>query len=306
MSDLPPTDDDRIITAAGAVVWRGGPQAVEVLLVHRSRYDDWSLPKGKRKKGEHMLLNAVREVREETGAAIVLGRRLRGNRYLVRGERKQVDYWSGQCQRVEPGIVPNDEVDELTWLPAADAKELASYERDSAVLSDFARYPRNTVPLVLVRHASAGSKADWKGDDADRPLDAVGAAEAKALAGLLACFAPGSALAAPVPRVLSSPTTRCTESVRPYAELAGAQVAVDSGFARTSSGRSAADQIRRVVAAGVPAVICAHRENMPSLLRDACTALGAPPPSDPSLAKAGFWVLHNAAGQLAGIERYEV
>lgn len=311
MSQQPTTDDhaiagDRVIQASGAVAWRPGPQAAEVLLVHRMKYDDWSLPKGKREPGEHMLANAVREVREETGARVVLGRRLRGNSYLVRGVPKEVGFWSARVARIEEGAVPNGEVDELAWLLAADAAELVTYPRDASVLSDFARYPANTVPLVLVRHASAGSKADWHGDDADRPLDAAGAADAKALAALLACFAPGAALDAPVPRVLSSATARCTGTVGPYAELAGARVAVDPAFSRTDRGRSAGARIRSVVADGVPAVICAHRENVPSLLGDACAALGGQMPSDPSLAKAGFWVLHHVAGKLAGAERYEV
>jgi 8-oxo-(d)GTP phosphatase len=68
---------DNVVQAAGAVAWRQGPSAVEVLLIHRPRYDDWTLPKGKREPGEHMLINAVREVFEETGTRLTLGRRLR-------------------------------------------------------------------------------------------------------------------------------------------------------------------------------------------------------------------------------------
>ena len=84
------------IPAAGAVLWRQGEQGPEVALVHRPRYDDWSIPKGKSEPGEHVLITAVREVTEETGIEIILGRRLRTVRYLSDGRPKQVDYWAAR------------------------------------------------------------------------------------------------------------------------------------------------------------------------------------------------------------------
>ena len=85
------------IRAAGAVVWRPGTDGPEVVLVHRSRYDDWSLPKGKALAGEHVLLTAVREVEEETGIRVVLGRRLPSTHYQMHGNRpKTVDYWAAK------------------------------------------------------------------------------------------------------------------------------------------------------------------------------------------------------------------
>jgi 8-oxo-dGTP diphosphatase len=287
-----------VVRAAGAVVWRSGPSVAEVLLVHRPKYDDWSLPKGKREPGEHMLLNAVREVHEETGTHVILGRRLRGTRYPVVAGIKEVGYWAAQAVRTDPEAVPNAEVDEIQWLPVEQAIELASYDHDMSVLRDFARKPLDTVPVIVVRHASAGSKKEWRGDDVDRPLDAAGAADARALADLLTCFAPGPA------RVLSSPALRCADTVRPYAKLATAGVEINDSLARTGGATVQASPIPGLVAAGQPAVLCVHRENVPTVVEEACVTLGAKVPDDLSLPKAGFWVLHIASGTMVGLDRY--
>ena len=97
------------ILSAGAVLWRRGRRpGTEVLLVHRPKYDDWSLPKGKREPGEHVLLTAVREVLEETSVRPVLGPRLPTTEYLARGRPKQVDYWSAARARCRGRAQPRD------------------------------------------------------------------------------------------------------------------------------------------------------------------------------------------------------
>jgi 8-oxo-(d)GTP phosphatase len=303
------------ILAAGAVLWRttaqgaDGGSGVEVLLVHRPKYDDWSLPKGKREPGEHLLLTAVREVFEETSVRPVLGPRLATAEYLANGRPKQVDYWS--AVGIDGQAAPGHEIDAVSWLPLARARERLSYLHDADVISGLR--PRETVPLILVRHASAGHKDDWAGDDLLRPLDAQGASDALLLARVLACFAPRA-------RVISSPALRCIETVLPFAAgfegpvEAEAALAVpvragDSSLDRTGSGDTVRQLFRDLVAARRPAVVCLHRENLPAALAAACSALSAPWPataSDPSLPKGGYWVLHAAAGDLAGLERYEL
>lgn len=291
--------EQKVVLAAGVVAWRAGPSAAEVLLVHRPTYDDWTLPKGKREPGEHMLLNATREVLEETGAQITLGRRLRGTRYPFRDGLKEVDYWAARVTGLHSDAVPNAEIDQMQWMPVQDAVDLASYDNDMSVLRDFDRKPLDTVPLIVVRHASAGSKQNWPGADLDRPLDPGGAQDAEVLAGLLACFAPGPA------RVLSSPALRCVDSVRPYATLTAAQVEVNDSLSRTGSAHLHTTLIHDVVAAAKPAVLCLHGENVPGIVGEACVVLGADAPRDMSLPKAGFWVLNVASGSLASIDRYE-
>jgi 8-oxo-dGTP diphosphatase len=120
------------VRAAGGVVRRDG----HVLVVHRPRYDDWTLPKGKLDPGESDEQAALREVEEETGLRCRLGRELPSIRYEDRHSRaKQVRYWEMEPESGE--FVPNDEVDEVRWLPPADALALMTYDRDRDVLRPF-------------------------------------------------------------------------------------------------------------------------------------------------------------------------
>ena len=261
-----------LIRAAGAVAWRPGPDGAEILLVHRAKYDDWSLPKGKVEPGEPLPVTATREVGEEAGAAITLGRRLGPARYKVNGSPKQVDWWAARATAVDAGAVPNDEVDQVAWLPLDRALRQVSYKQDVSALGDFAAGPAATVPLILLRHAKALRHSEWTKDDIDRPLDKAGLAAAAALARLLSCFAPKT-------RVITSPAARCVDTVRPYAELSGSQVQAVEALSPSALGLAVpADSytlISALVASGTPAIVCAHRENLPALLDVALTAAGA-------------------------------
>ena len=124
--------------AAGGVVFRGGDDGeVEVLLVHRPRYDDWTLPKGKLEPGETHEQAAIREVEEETGLRCELGRELPPTSYLDgKGRPKTVRYWS--MRPLAGSFLPHREVDEIRWLPLHAARELLSHRRDDNVLRGFA------------------------------------------------------------------------------------------------------------------------------------------------------------------------
>jgi len=199
--------------------------------------------------------------------------------------------------------VASVEVDALSWQAPEAASRTLSYQRDATTLERFTAGPLLTTPCILIRHASAGSKHRWRGDDLDRPLDAAGTADADSLARLLACY--GQC------RVISSAAERCVATVRPYAELTGAKVELEPLF--TVGQRAASEQVPAVLVrermtaittGDGPVVICAHRENLPLLLATACGELGAHPPSDPHLRKSAFLVLHRASRRLAAIERH--
>src|ERR1039457_2544241 len=142
------------IRAAGAVVCRRAAGGDEVSLIHRIKYGDWTFPKGKLEPGEHVLEAAVREVAEETGVRVVLGRRLSQVSYDSNGRPKLEAYWAA---RPAPGasttFVPNAEVDDLEWLPVPTARRKLSYGHDAQLLADLMAGPPDTVPLILLRHA---------------------------------------------------------------------------------------------------------------------------------------------------------
>ena len=300
------------VRAAGAVVWQPAGAGGRVALVHRPKYDDWSFPKGKLEPDEHVLLAAVREVEEETGLVVTLGRRLPPVRYAGGSVPKRVDYWAATVAADPGGFAPNQEIDEVAWVAGSRAAARLSYRRDAETLAAFRAGPVRTAPLILLRHASAGRKSDWARSDRSRPLDARGRADAQTLARLLSCF--GSS------RVISSPAERCLATVRPYAARAGVLVEIEPALEVTDAGvagasgadHSAADDpevaktVGQLAAADQPVVICAHRENLQTLLAAACAELGADCPAGEPLHKSEFLVLHRANQKLAAIERYGV
>ena len=254
-------------------------------LVHRPKYDDWSFPKGKLEPDEHVLLAAVREVAEETALQVTLGRRLPPVRYVNDGVPKRVDYWVATVERALAGFEANSEIDEIAWLAAAQASERLSYSRDVETLGDFRGGPRLTAPLILVRHASAGSKSSWAGSDASRPLDSRGKKDAGALASLLRCFG--------VCRVISAPAERCVATMRPYAAATGGVIEIESAFdvvtgAGNGADESAVTAMARLAADSRPVIVCAHRENLPVLLEAACASLGGSPGGGCSPAGSGW------------------
>ncbi|MDQ1746720.1 MAG: 8-oxo-(d)GTP phosphatase [Frankiaceae bacterium] len=293
----------RLIEAAGGVLWRpalGGP-GVEVALVHRPKYDDWSLPKGKLTSGEHPLLGGLREVWEETGYGAVPGRPLGEIRYLKDGDPKRVRYWAMQADggRFEP----NEEVDQLMWLPPREGQRHLLPFRDQRILAEFARDAEPTWPCLLVRHGSAGERSAWPGDDRERPLDDVGHEQAIALADVLSVFR--------IARVFSADVLRCLETVGPYA--AAHELTVESEPLVSESGVAAApdaavERFVTIVSAGEPVAVCSQGKAMPELIAGLCRVLGYLAPPDPSTRKGGVWALHVAANgkpRLAGLERFD-
>lgn len=279
--------------AAGAVLWRAGAAGPDVAVIHRPRYDDWTFPKGKAEVGEPPPLTAVREVWEETGVRPILGRRLPPSEYVSRRGPKRVEYWAATGRGGE--FTPNAEVDRLDWLPVPEAASRLTYPRDVALLEEFARGPVGTVAYAIVRHTAAGAKLT--ADDELRPLNAQGRKDAKRLGELLACFGPA--------RVFSSTTTRCLETMLPYAGRVGVEVVTDRRFT-VGPAAAAPARFAELIAEAEPAFVCTHGELVPDVLARACQVLGASPPDDPELAKGSFWVLQAANGALASIERHDL
>lgn len=220
---------------------RVGPKGMEVLLVHRPRYGDWTLPKGKAQPGETDEETALREVEEETGLRASLGVELPSTRYRdSQGRDKVVRYWT---MRPESGTFePHGEVDEIEWTPIAAACSKLSYERDVEVLRAV------PPPLLVNRHASAGDGSKWDGDDARRPLDKRGRKQAEALVDQLASYK--------VDRIVSSPFDRCVQSVEPLGRARQLDVETSDELAEGAGPERARALLDHL--AGEAAVVCGH------------------------------------------------
>ena len=132
------TDPDDLVRAAGGIVWRGAPDgSIEVVIVHRGRYDDWTFPKGKLDPGETWEDAALREVHEETGLRCTLGRELGSIEYVDnRGRPKRARYWEMSVVD-DTGFHPNEEIGACEWVPIDQVRARLSYRRDVDVLDSF-------------------------------------------------------------------------------------------------------------------------------------------------------------------------
>jgi 8-oxo-dGTP diphosphatase len=266
---------------------------VEVALVHRPRYDDWSLPKGKVHEGETELAAAVREVREELGARVAVSRRIARIGYDVVTGRKHVTFWV--MRDLGGAFEPGDEVDTVTWLRPREARSRMTYPIERTVMSDFAAVPIPDSVIVLVRHAKAGKRSEWRGRDALRPLDEVGHAQAKRLVDFLAMFAPD--------RVISADPVRCVQTVQPLAEHLGLPLRVEPVFgdeAYAAAPSTTETALMSLAKPGTVTVVCSQGLTIPSLIDRLARGIH---PSDTR--KAGVWVLSIVDGSVVSADYYE-
>ena len=273
---------DVAVRAAGGILVRGRGPALEVAVVHRPRYHDWSLPKGKIDPGEDPAACALREVEEETGIRARIVAAAGTVRYPVGVGIKQVDYFLMRPRR-SFGFAPNEEVDELRWLGVGEAAETLSYSFDQQLVAAVA--PPDDSALHLVRHADAGDRRRWQGPDEERPLSARGTEQAARLASALAPLRPQ--------RIMSSPYRRCAETVAPLAAALGTEIELRPELAEGAEGDALAALIDEVV--GLDAVLCSHGDVVPALL-ERVRWMGAELLSPPACAKGSTWVVsHDGA-----------
>ena len=290
------TPSSEVVAAAGAVLWRSDEDHAEprVALVHRPRYDDWSLPKGKVDPGETEPVTAVREVLEETGFASELGRRLATVSYPVGHTQKTVRYWSARALGGE--FLPNDEVDELVWTTATEAMKRLQYPADRKVLRRFVKLPADTRTVLVVRHGTAGAKARYKGDDRKRPLDKRGRAQAESLVGQLLAFG--------ATEVHAAPRVRCQQTVGPLAEELGVTICDEPTLTEEAyaDGHGAGRKRLLEIANGdgTP-VICTQGKVIPDLIAWWCDRDGVRPDKSRNR-KGSTWVLSMAAGKLVAAD----
>jgi 8-oxo-dGTP diphosphatase len=300
------------VRAAGAICWRTVPEPdgeLELLLVRSARWGDWSWPKGKLDAGETLPECAVREVAEETGVRVELGRPLPRISYSLpgTGQPKTVDLWAGRVREYGQATASGTEIAEVAWLPAAEALARLTRPGDRApadvLLRLAAEGTLDTRPLLVVRHAKARSRSHWPGTEATRPLTATGVRQARALAGLLACWAPE--------RIQTSPWARCGLTLDPYldavAEREGARPEPEEVPLLSETGTEDEPDRTAATMAGLLAdglsgkrpgiLVCTHRPVLavvvPALAGKAVSGIRAEfPDHDPWLSTAEILIAH--------------
>lgn len=289
----------KIVHAAGAVLWRPGTdeETVEVAVIHRPRYDDWSLPKGKVDPGETEPVTAAREVVEETGHRVHLGRRLGVVTYPVDKRVKKVRYWAARSLGGE--FTPGEEVDELIWVPVKAAIEKLGYKHDREILSHFAEHPADTETVLVVRHGTAGQKARFSGDDTQRPLDKKGRAQANALVGQLLAFGATD--------VYAADRLRCHQTVAPLADELNAAIHNEPVLTEETYAENpgpARDRVFEIAATSGTPVICTQGKVIPELIAWWCERDGVQPDKSRNR-KGSTWALSLAGGRLVAADHID-
>ncbi len=283
------------VEAAGGVLWQRVDGQVQVAVVHRARYNDWSLPKGKLDRHEPGVLAAVREVREETGCDAVAGRRLGESRYLVldglRTLPKTVRWWA--MRATGGAFTPGAEVDAVRWLDVRAAQQLVSAGRDVAPLAAFAEHPAESSMVLVLRHGSAGKRKDWSGPDDERPLDDAGRSQAAAAAAVLPVYGPGP--------VWSAPPLRCRQTVEPLAVRLGTEIQIDSDLAQDCAA-ALPDRLLRLASERASTVACSQGGAIPYALTALAEASGLTLSAPTAARKGSLWALSFSARRLVGAD----
>lgn len=235
----------------------------EVLVVHRPEYDDWSLPKGKLDAGEVLPACAVREVAEETGVTVRLTAPLEVGRYDTSRGPKEVHWWRAVVVSAK-AHTPDDEVDQVRWVPVGEAYTLLDYDDERDRVRQAVAMP-TTVPLIVTRHGKAMLRKNWSGKDAARPLTSRGRIQSRELMSILAAYG--------VRTVVTSSSNRCVSTVLPYADHNDLTIhrrsalSEEKGVPDPDTVVDLIGELRaRVLRTGKPMVVCGHRPVLPSML----------------------------------------
>lgn len=252
---------DPKVVAAGALCWRVRGDKLEVLIIHRPRYDDWSWPKGKLDSGETIPECAVREVKEEIGLDIRLGIALPETRYPVSSGIKAVHYWAANGNNAKPRP-DGKEVDGVRWCSPEEAAALLTNPTDKlpleALVSAHKDGDLDTWPLIIVRHAKAKPRSSWARAEGDRPLAATGQRQAKAVARLLQAWHPD--------RVVSSPWLRCVQTMGPYVNTRKPKFKTVDAITEHNAKRKPAKArlaVDNLFEKARPVALCTHRPVLP-------------------------------------------
>ncbi len=283
-----------MIKAAGAVLWREEtPFELEILLVHRPQYDDWSFPKGKVEDGESAIAASYREVMEETGHAAIFGQYLGSSSYKTGEGKKKVKYWMAHALPATNPFSPNNEVDKIEWVSIKEARHFLTYDEDRDILDEFINRERYTSTLILLRHAKAIKRSDWADYDLDRPLSPEGVEQGKRLISQLVPFG--------IEGIFSSDASRCYATVEPLSEYLNLKVTATAELNEESydkDSKQALNYVRHLMRYPGNQLIAGHNPIIPEIL----TKLARVEYSADDLNPADAWVVHHRGDTVHSVE----
>lgn len=283
-----------MIKAAGAVLWREEtPFELEILLVHRPQYDDWSFPKGKVEDNETAIAASYREVKEETGYSAIFGQYLGSSSYKFGEGKKKVKYWMAQALPHADAFMPNSEVDKIEWVSIKEARHFLTYDEDREILDEFINRERYTSTLILLRHAKAVKRSDWNDYDLDRPLSPEGVEQGKRLVSQLEPFGIGG--------IFSSDASRCFATVEPLSEYLNLKVTATAELNEESyekDSKQALNYVRHLMRYPGNQLVAGHNPIIPEIL----TKLARVEYSADDLDPADAWVVHHRGDKVHSVE----
>jgi 8-oxo-dGTP pyrophosphatase MutT (NUDIX family)/phosphohistidine phosphatase SixA len=283
-----------MIRAAGAVIWReNSPFDLEVLVIHRPQYDDWTFPKGKVDDGESPIAAAYREVKEETGVDAVFGQYLGTTSYKVEENKKKVKYWMARAKNDPTPFIPNAEVDKIEWVDSKTARHFLTHDEDRDLLDDFMSKERYASTLVLLRHAKAVKRSEWNDYDLDRPLNNDGVQQSHKLAKQLEPFG--------IQGIYSSDATRCFTTVEPFSQGSGIKVNVTKDLNEEEfdkSSKISVEYVRQVMKFEGNHLVSGHNPIIPHVL----SKIARVEYSSDDLSPADAWIVHHRGDKVVAVE----
>jgi 8-oxo-dGTP diphosphatase len=287
------------ILAAGAVLWRKSEKKkIEVLIIHRPKYDDWTFPKGKAEIGEPLIACAYREVLEETNIETAFGPYLGEVEYLTNDGNKKVSFWSAKVVK-EKEFNPNMEVDQLKWVEVTKIKELLTLDTDRKIFEQFLKIEPDTKPLILLRHAKAVSRDEWQGEDDDRPLDSYGQNQAKRLLAMYQVFN--------LEQIHSSDAVRCYDTVVAIAKGLNIKLEVTGKLSESTFKKDkekAFDYAKDLIKLNESVLLCSHNPILPKMLNK-LTKKSEVDADEGKLLPADGWVIHRIGKEVIQIDRID-
>ena len=286
-----------MIKAAGVLLWReANPLKLEIALIHRPKYDDWTFPKGTVNGEETVIQAAYRECHEETGIRPIFGPYLGQVDYRADGEKKRVHYWMARPENIDSHFIPNAEVDNLVWISVKEARHFLSYEDDRDLLRKFVKLERHGNVMIFLRHAKAIKREDWMGEDSDRPLSNVGQSQSIRIGNNLKAYA--------IAEIHTSDAIRCNDTALAVAEklrLGSNSTEQLSEYLYERDDNAAIHYVQQLLKFGKNYLICSHNPIFDDMLnafengREYARHLERLSPAD-------SWVIHHLGNRIIAID----